>query len=75
MIDRGYWEVRDQDECIDEIEILNELVNKLDEYIQFLDIANRDAIGMAYAHGWRCLQEDIDKGIKLRKEIEMIRGK
>jgi len=42
------------------------------EYIDFLNKANEAPISMAWIHGWRCPQEDIDKGNELREKIKQI---
>ena len=49
------------------------LVSKLDEYIEFLFNCNQAPVSNAYAHGWRCPQADINKGVTLREEIRTIR--
>lgn len=49
------------------------LAQKLDEYIAFLDEANHVPVSVAYVHGWRCPQKDIDKGERLRMEIAKLR--
>lgn len=49
------------------------LVQKLDSYIAFLNEANHGPVSVAYAHGWRCPQSDIDKGERLRREIAELR--
>ena len=49
------------------------LIRKLDEYIEFLGKANAGPISNAFVHGWRCPQEDIDTGERLRKEIAELR--
>ena len=46
-----------------------ELIKKYDEYLEFLNNANDDPISVAIAHGWKCREEHITKGIQLRKEI------
>ena len=49
------------------------LISKLDEYLAFLDKANKGPIIIAHVHGWRCPQQDIDKSKQLRDEIEQLR--
>ena len=51
------------------------LINKLDEYIVFLNNVNEGPISLAWIHGWKCPKEDIEKGKQLRKEIEELRKK
>lgn len=49
------------------------LIEKLDNYIDFLNKANNGPISIAHVHGWRCPQDDISTGERLRDEIEMMR--
>jgi hypothetical protein len=45
------------------------LIQKQKEYIAFLDKHLSDLTGFTYAHGIRFNQEDIDEGLRRRKEI------
>lgn len=57
----------------DKINIYNQLINKFDEYLNFLNEANNGPINIAWIHGWRCSKDDIEKGENLRKEIENLK--
>jgi len=48
------------------------LTNKYDEYLEFLNKCNEAPISNAYVHGWRESKENIEKGVKFRKEIEIL---
>lgn len=49
------------------------LIDELDAYIAWLNEANNGPISLAYAHGWRCPQSDIDKGKQFRERISKLR--
>ena len=49
------------------------LIKLYEGYIEFLGNANQGAVTMAYVHGWRCPQEDIDKGLEYRKRISALK--
>lgn len=50
------------------------LIIMLTSYIEFLNEANHRPISIAYTHGWRCTEEDVLKGEKLREEIEKLKS-
>ncbi len=50
------------------------LIAKLEEYLQFINEANEAPISNAYIHGWRCPEEDIEKGKKFREEIKQLKN-
>ncbi len=52
---------------------LRRLVAELDAYIEFMVKANEAPISNAWIHGWRCPQEDIDKGAQFRQRIAALR--
>ena len=52
---------------------MESLIKKLEEYIEFLNKANESPINIASAHGWKCSQQDVEKGQRLRDEIESIK--
>ncbi len=39
------------------------------EYVEFLNTANEGPITMAYVHGWRCPEADVQKGQELRTAL------
>ena len=41
------------------------------QYIEFLNKCANGVYGIAHVHGWRCPQEDIDKGIEFRRLLEI----
>lgn len=46
------------------------LVNAQKEYIKFLGKQIQEVTLVANMHGYKCPQEVIDEGVRLRKEIE-----
>ncbi len=58
---------------LEEMDKINALIDKFDEYITFLDRSSQGPVSVAYAHGWKCDQVTIDKGEALRAEIEELR--
>jgi hypothetical protein len=57
---------------VDYVAALEELVAIQDAYIAFLNEANGT---MAFSHGWRCPQADIDKGVAFRGKMAALRAK
>ena len=53
----------------------DELIKKQDEYITFLAEKLSKVSAFGFARGKQCSQEIVDKGIKLRKEIEDLKSK
>ena len=49
------------------------LVDKLDEYIYFINKASEGAIASALVHGWRCSPKINKQGVSLREEISKLR--
>ncbi len=48
-------------------------IKKIEIYKQYLECLNKSNSGafiMAHIHGWKCPQEDIDKGIEFRRLLE-----
>ena len=54
--------LKDGEKAIKQVEIYG-------EYLDCLNKSNMGAITMAWVHGWRCPQEDIDKGEEFRKRL------
>lgn len=53
----------------------DELIAKLEEYIQFLGEELGNNAGFLYAHGQVCPKEVVDKGIRFREEIKELKDK
>lgn len=53
---------------------MTELEKTLIEYIEFLNKANHQPISIAASHGWKCPQQDIEKGIEFRKQIDQLKS-
>lgn len=53
--------------------IMEKLIEKLEQYIEFLNKTSQQPTLIASAHGWKCPQEDIEKGIIFRKQIEELK--
>lgn len=51
----------------------DKLIEKLEEYIELLEKELGKSAMFLHIHGWRCKEEDIEKGEKLRKEIKEIK--
>ena len=51
----------------------DELVRELEDYILFVDRGNKDAIGLAWVHGWRCPQQILDEGDARRSSLNQLR--
>jgi hypothetical protein len=56
-------------ELQEQVARLNGVVDLFNEYLSFLDEANEAPITLAYAHGWRCPEKDVEKGKKFREAI------
>jgi len=52
-----------------------DVIIELQQYIKFINEANENPINIAALHGWKCPQEDIDKGIEFRDKIEQLISK
>jgi hypothetical protein len=52
---------------------VKKLIETYDNYLKFLNMANNAPCSIAYAHGWKCPDEDIEKGIAFRKEIQELK--
>ncbi|MDZ4341324.1 MAG: hypothetical protein U1E51_02670 [Candidatus Binatia bacterium] len=62
------------EEKVKELKALLEKTGKLyDEYIDFLHKANESPITTAFVHGWRCPEEDLQKGEQYKREIAALR--
>ena len=48
---------------------MKELVETYDEYISLLAESEKGLIGLAYVHGYRCPDELVKRGEKLRAKI------
>jgi hypothetical protein len=46
-----------------------ELIKAYQEYIQFLGKAYDDVFGLAWVHGYRCSEQDIEFGQQMRNAI------
>lgn len=57
------------------ISLLEQLVTKQEEYIQFLGKANEAPISIAFNHGWRAYQDDFNKAGEFRKIIGELKYK
>lgn len=54
---------------------MDELIKTYDEYIELLCEGERQLFGLAYAHGYRCPEEMVRRGEKLRKKIARLKSK
>jgi hypothetical protein len=54
---------------------MNDLIAVYDNYLKFLNEANESPIYLAYAHDWRCPQEDLNKGAEYRMQIGELKKK
>jgi len=54
---------------------MKDLINKQREYIEFLGKEIQDVSSFLIIHGWRCPQDVIEKGGKLREEIKQLEKK
>jgi hypothetical protein len=48
---------------------VGQLIEAYDQYIELLSESEASMIGLAWAHGWRCTQEMMDKAKALREWI------
>ena len=54
---------------------MQQLIEAYDEYVAALDSENGSLIGLAYAHGWRCPPERVQRGEELRAKIAALKEK
>lgn len=54
---------------------MKELIEAYDEYIALLAHAEQGLMGLAYAHGYRCPPEFVERGEKLRARIADLKAK
>lgn len=62
-----------EEELIHQLSKKTQLVEKLDEYIAWLNEKNWGPISLAHVHGWRVEEEDRIEGQRRRDEIEALR--
>lgn len=52
---------------------LEALINEYEAYLEFLNEANEGPIGIAYVHGWRCPEVEVQRGKDFRLRLIELR--
>ncbi len=64
---------KERDECKERVERAEALAAVQDEYIEAAKSAHEGVNALAYVHGWRASNDDIETGKRLRAEIAALK--